>query len=326
MPLVRYSNIIRPMHREGKSFAAIHKELLKLNSEITYYQVRKFFQESHSRKVPPKPKICHRRSLALQIGTIESILRDTYRADSSATVNFTLQRLSLRNVSVSPSHLRTIRRNIGLRRNSTKYCHMIRDVNKEKRVEFCMRMIENHEDFADCIFTDESIVQIGNSVKHCFNFPGDYYARLRSRAKHSVKLHLWGGISRRGATELAVFPGRIRIDSQNYCKILERCFVRFNNSAYHGYGKLVQDNAPAHKSAYTTRKLEEWNLRVLDWPPESPDLNPIERKKMKNVNELTDAVLEFWKTLTPEVCERYINGIHGRMEKVIEQGGRNIKE
>ena len=47
---------------------------------------------------------------------------------------------------------------------------------------------------------------------------------------------------------------------------------------------------------------------------------------MKNVNELTDAVLEFWKTLTPEVCQKYISEIQGRMETVIEQGGRNIKE
>ena len=159
MPLVRYSNIICPMHREGKSFAAIHRELLKMNSEITLYQVRKFFQESHSRKIPRKPKTCHRRSLTHQIGTIKRVIADTYRADSSATVKFTLQRLSLRNVSVSASHLRTIRKEMGLRRNSTKYCHMIRDVNKEKRVEFCTRMLENNEDFADCIFTDESIVQ-----------------------------------------------------------------------------------------------------------------------------------------------------------------------
>ncbi|EYB98905.1 hypothetical protein Y032_0127g1411 [Ancylostoma ceylanicum] len=131
----------------------------------------------------------------------------------------------------------------------------------------------------------------------------------------------------------------MRLNSQGYCEILERCFVRFNNSAYHGFGKLVQDNAPAHKSAYTTAKLESWEVQIVDWPPESPDLNPIElvwgtmktflrrrQAQIKNVAQLRDAVFAFWKTLTPEVCARYIKGIPKRMEKVIEQNGRNIKE
>ncbi|KIH46808.1 hypothetical protein ANCDUO_23137 [Ancylostoma duodenale] len=133
-------------------------------------------------------------------------------------------------------------------------------------------MVDNNEDFADCIFTDESTVQLDCCVKHCFVKEGEFYARLKSKVKPSAKLHLCGGISVRGATELAVFPGEMRLNSQCYCEILERCFVRFNNSAYHGYGKLVPDNAPAH----TTAKLDSWNVDVVDWLPESPDLNPIE--------------------------------------------------
>ena len=43
-----------------------------------------------------------------------------------------------------------------------------------------------------------------------------------------------------------------------------------------GFARLVHDNAPAHKSAWTSRKLEAWGVRTVEWPPESPDLNPIE--------------------------------------------------
>ncbi|KAK6054239.1 hypothetical protein COOONC_08257 [Cooperia oncophora] len=104
------------------------------------------------------------------------------------------------------SHLRRLRDKLGFRRTTTKYCHMIRDANKEKRFAFCTRMIENNEDFSQCIFTDESTIQIDCSVKHCYVKEGDYFSRLRLRAKHPAKLHLWGGISMRGATELAIFP------------------------------------------------------------------------------------------------------------------------
>ncbi|EPB73163.1 hypothetical protein ANCCEY_07756 [Ancylostoma ceylanicum] len=88
------------------------------------------------------------------------------------------------------------------------------------------------------------------SVKHCYAKDWDYSSRLRKRAKHPVKLHLWGGISARGATQLAVFPG--------------------------SYAELVQYNSPVHKCRYTTDKLESWGVNVLEWPPESPDLNHIE--------------------------------------------------
>jgi len=38
----------------------------------------------------------------------------------------------------------------------------------------------------------------------------------------------------------------------------------------------MQDGAPAH-TAYSVRDwLEENNIRLLDWCPRSPDLNPIE--------------------------------------------------
>ncbi len=37
-----------------------------------------------------------------------------------------------------------------------------------------------------------------------------------------------------------------------------------------------QDNAPAHTSRITTAYLDSTNLRLLEWPPQSPDLSPIE--------------------------------------------------
>ncbi|VDM81260.1 unnamed protein product [Strongylus vulgaris] len=293
MSLVRYSNIIQPMFKEGKSISSIHRELQKLNSDVTYYQVRKFLQECHSRNLPARRKTYHPRSLAPYLSTIKEIIADTYKADSSATIAFILGRLRERNIFVSASQVRDIRKMLGFVRATTKYCHMIRDVNKEKRIDFCTRMIDSKEDFANCIFTDESTVQVDCCVKYCYVKKGDFYSRLRSKAKHPVKLHLWGGISMRGATELAIFPGEMRLNSQKYCEILERCFVRFNRSIYNG----------------------NFIMKCIQL-----------RQQIKNVEQLRDAVLAFWKTLTPEVCARYVKGIQLRMVKVVDQNGRNIEE
>ena len=37
-----------------------------------------------------------------------------------------------------------------------------------------------------------------------------------------------------------------------------------------------QDNDPKHASRKATKCLQELDLRVLQWPPQSPEFNPIE--------------------------------------------------
>ena len=39
---------------------------------------------------------------------------------------------------------------------------------------------------------------------------------------------------------------------------------------------VMQDNAPAHASAATMNELRERSITTINWPPFSPDLNPIE--------------------------------------------------
>lgn len=38
----------------------------------------------------------------------------------------------------------------------------------------------------------------------------------------------------------------------------------------------MQDNAPAHAASSTQEDLQERLIEVINWPPYSPDLNPIE--------------------------------------------------
>jgi hypothetical protein len=47
-----------------------------------------------------------------------------------------------------------------------------------------------------------------------------------------------------------------------------------------------QDNAPCHKSAYTRKFFEKNGITVIEWPAQSPDLNPIERILRKSLKNL----------------------------------------
>jgi len=73
------------------------------------------------------------------------------------------------------------------------------------------------------------------------------------------------------------------------------------------------DNDPKRRSKNTSKWLKE-NINHWLTPPESPDLNPIERMwaaikyyirrrvKPTKKDELTQGIIEFWSTVTPAMC------------------------
>ena len=40
--------------------------------------------------------------------------------------------------------------------------------------------------------------------------------------------------------------------------------------------KFMQDNTPCHKAKTVLSFLEEEGIAVMKWPPQSPDMNPLE--------------------------------------------------
>ncbi|KAI1007552.1 hypothetical protein K3495_g672 [Podosphaera aphanis] len=107
---------------------------------------------------------------------------------------------------------------------------------------------------------------------------------------------------------------------------------------------VMQDNAPAHASAATMNELRERSITTINWPPFSPDLNPIEHVwggmkdyiqyhyprldggRQRSHDELRDTVKEAWDDATkPEKLEKLIRSMHRRSEAVIRARGRPTK-
>ncbi len=40
--------------------------------------------------------------------------------------------------------------------------------------------------------------------------------------------------------------------------------------------QLMQDHAPGHAAEYTQEELKQRQIKIIEWPPYSLDLNPIE--------------------------------------------------
>ncbi|GIX90432.1 DDE_3 domain-containing protein [Caerostris extrusa] len=65
-------------------------------------------------------------------------------------------------------------------------------------------------------------------------------------------------------------------DSQKYISILQDKIVTIMQTFSGSIDVFQQDHAPCHTSKLTTKFLQVKKLTVLDWPGNSPDVNPFE--------------------------------------------------
>ncbi len=92
-----------------------------------------------------------------------------------------------------------------------------------------------------------------------------------------------------------------------------------------------QDLAPAHTAKSTKVWLNYLAVGVLDWPANSPDLNPIgienlwgivkremRNKRPKNADELKTTVKETWVSIPPQQCHKLITSMPRQIEAVIK--------
>lgn len=198
---------------------------------------------------------------------------------------------------------------------------------------WCQQQLVNGEDFSDVIWTDECSVMIERKRK-TYRRVGQP-RRLKPKPKHPLKIHIWGGISMKGATKLVMF--KENLTAIRFGEVLEKGLIPFVQAKFQDHHKFQQDNDPKHRSNYIKQFLKDNNIEWWKTPPESPDLNPIEKvwgsmknylrnvhfRKVENRNldGLKNGIKAFWKTLTPSVCRKYINHIHKVIPIIIENKG-----
>lgn len=152
-----------------------------------------------------------------------------------------------------------------------------------------------------------------------------------TKEPHPARLSIWGCFSARGVGKLFFY--RVVMDAKLFKVALRTCLIP---SALNLYKNdpwwFLQDNDPKHKALITTNYLFSLGVQCLDFPPYSPDLNPIENvwsylkrrveaRNCKDLDELEKAVKEEWDSLDEEYLSSLSHSMPARCKAVITQGG-----
>ena len=203
----------------------------------------------------------------------------------------------------------------------------------------------NLSDWMKVIWSDESKVQRLGIVTECtyWSVRPDYEQNTPTQQGGGHAVMIWGCMTWAGLGRLAFVQGRLY--SQAYIELLEENLSgsldkwKSENPQFDKKDMVFQqDNAPCHASRATKEYLKDTDINVLDWPANSPDLNPIEhvwallkrqvgREKhhFRNTADLRAAVLKAWNNFPLESVQRLIESMPRRLEAVIAAKGGPTK-
>ncbi len=157
--------------------------------------------------------------------------------------------------------------------------------------------------------------------------PQTFIAKEAGCSQSAVSKHVNRKLSRRKTF------GRKRCTAPVYQNILEQFMLPSADQLFKDADFIFQqDLAPAH----TTKSIKSWlndhGVGVLDWPANSPDLNPIDNlycqeenekqeTKRDHADELKATVKETWASTPPQQCHKLITSMSRRIEAVIKAKG-----
>ncbi len=129
------------------------------------------------------------------------------------------------------------------------------------------------------LFSDKSkfCISFGNQGPRVWMKGGEAHSPsfLKSSVKFPQSVMIWGAMSSAGVGPLCFL--KTNVTAPIYQEMLEHCMLPSADQHFKDADFIFQqDLAPAHIAKHTKSWLNDHGVGVLDWPANSPDLNPIE--------------------------------------------------
>ena len=153
-------------------------------------------------------------------------------------------------------------------------------------------------------------------------------------SKSGPSVHVWGSLGWRGVGPLRRVHGTLNAARYQQTIIfdIEQLGERLARKGPQKF-TFQQDKAPAHFALSTRNFLEQKGVRLLPWPGNSPDLNPVEHAwayvsrllsnllTLKTDEQAWEAIQNAWASIPLKVIRNWIASLPRRVRAVIDSDG-----
>ena len=155
---------------------------------------------------------------------------------------------------------------------------------------------------------------------------------LVKTVKHSAYIMLWGAFTGQGGRGSVAFISQNKTITAKYYLNILKAKLR-PSMEIHGATHFMHDGASVHTAKIVKEWFAENNIETLEWPPQSPDLNPIENlwSFMKyslqdydtgSIPKLKDALVELWtQGLQMDALMKFSDSMPKRIKQVLDNKG-----
>jgi transposase len=245
-------------------------------------------------------------------------------------------------LQVSP---RTIRRRLdeaGLYGRIERQEHELTEHDIRRRLAFAHGYMHwTVQQWRRVIFSDEKHFTLGQHGQRWIQRPpGEAYNPNYTHTKNenSTLVTIWGCFAAQEIGQAEIFEGDL--NGKLYCSILEGnlkpTFKKFFPHGKRGdQWYFQQDNDPSHTCSLARQWFHRNGVTVLEFPPWSPDLNPIENvwsqlqvavdtHNATSEAELEQAIEYEWSHIDTKYLTKLVHSMPKRLKQVIDNKGHKI--